>query len=154
MILELLNFTQTSIKKKTHPQRLILFSEKNLLFETEGVKERVLSQSEFNSSHLLLGMGGVTCLFLFVIVLQLCKKSYSRRRIHIHSVSQAENNFHHGFEFHRQEGNQSSCDTVSRSMETAHSPPQTKYDDINEILQTRRLFFSEQANVYDRANYL
>nr|XP_022292641.1 uncharacterized protein LOC111103575 [Crassostrea virginica]XP_022292642.1 uncharacterized protein LOC111103575 [Crassostrea virginica] len=129
-------------------------SEKNLLFETEGVNERVLSQSEFNSSYLLLGMGGITCVFLFVIVLQLCKKSYSRRRKHIHSVSQAENNFHHGFEFHHQEGNQSSCDTVSRSMETAHSPPETKYDDINEILQTRRLFISELANVYDRANYL
>ena len=129
-------------------------SGENLLFVTEGETERVLFRSEFNSSHLILGMGGVTCVFLFVIALQLCKKFYSRRRKHIHPVSQAENNFHHAYEFQRQEGNQSSCDTVSRSMETAHSPPQTKYDDINEILQTRRLFFSEQANVYDRANYL
>nr|XP_022292581.1 uncharacterized protein LOC111103533 [Crassostrea virginica] len=32
--------------------------------ETEDVTEVVLSQSELNSSYLLLGMGGVTCVFL------------------------------------------------------------------------------------------
>lgn len=98
-------------------------------------------------------MGGVTCVFLFVIALQLCKKFYSRRRKHIHPVSQAENNFHHAYEFQRQEGNQSSCDTVSRSMETAHSLTEPNYDHINDIFQSRRLFFSEQPNVYDIANY-
>lgn len=71
---------------------MILFSLTNLFFVTEDVTEVVLSQSELNSSYLLLGMGGVTCVFLFVIILQLCKKSYSKRRENIHPVSQVENN--------------------------------------------------------------
>lgn len=39
-------------------------------------------------------------------------------------------------------------------METTKSPLDTKYDDINEILQTHCLSFSELTNVYDRANFV
>lgn len=114
-----------------------------------------MSQSEFKTSYLLLGMGGVICVFLFVIVLQLCKKSYSKRRKSTNPVSQEENKLDNESVFKRQEWKQKSCDTISKSMKTAHSPLETKYDDINEILQTRaRCFsFSELSNVYDRANY-
>ena len=100
-------------------------------------------------------MGGVICVFLFVIVLQLCKKSYSKRRKSIYPVSQEEKKIDNESDFQRQNWIQKSCDTISKSMKTAHSPLETKYEDINEILQTRaRCFsFSELSNVYDRANY-
>ena len=100
-------------------------------------------------------MGGVICVFLFVIVLQLCKKSYSKRRKNIHPVSQEENKLDNEYGFERQEGKQKSCDTISKSIKTAHSPLETKYDDINEIFQSRAgcFSFSELSNVYDRANY-
>lgn len=125
----------------------------NLFFVTEDVTEVVLSQSELNSSYLLLGMGGVTCVFLFVIILQLCKKSYSKRRENIHPVSQGENCQSEN-DFERQEGNQNSCDTISHSTKTTNSPLDTKYDDINEILESRCLSFSTLSDVYERANYV
>ena len=99
-------------------------------------------------------MGGVTCVFLFVILLQLCKKSYSKRRKSIHPVSQEENKLDNEYDFQRQKGKQKSCNTISQSMKTAHSPLETKYDDINEILESRCLSFSKLSDVYERANYV
>ena len=144
----------SNVDQEIRWQCMILFSETNLFFVTEDVTEVILSQSELNSSYLLLGMGGVTCVFLFVIILQLCKKSYSKRRENIHPVSQVENNCQSENDFERQEGNQNSCDTISYSTKTTNSPLDTKYDDINEILESRCLSFSKLSDVYERANYV
>ena len=97
-----------------------------MFFLTESVTEGVFSQNEFNSSDLLLRMGDVTCVFLFVIVLKLVKKSYSKRRENMYPVSQEENSFQNQHDFQRQEGNQTSCNTKSQSMETTKSPLDTK----------------------------
>ena len=72
---------------------IYFFFRKKYVFPTESVTEGVFSQNEFNSSDLLLRMGDVTCVFLFVIVLKLCKKSYSKRRENMYPVSQEENTF-------------------------------------------------------------
>lgn len=56
MIQRMLDFFQTSIKKFINVNFIF---RKNMFFLTGGVTEGVLSQSDFNSSYLLLRIGGV-----------------------------------------------------------------------------------------------
>ena len=68
-------------------------------------------------------------------------------------MSQEENLFHNEYTSHRQDGNQRSRDTISVKTGTVCLPLETKYDDINDIVHTRCVTFTDPFNVYDKANY-
>lgn len=129
----------------------IAFSERRMMFVTEDA----LPQGEFNSRSILLGMGGVICLFILVIVLRHFKRLYSKRRKNVRNIleSQEENHFRNHYNFQRPEENQRSPNTISESVKTGPvcESLETNYDEINEILNTRCMTFSEPLNVYDKA---
>ena len=131
----------------------IAFSEGSVLFVTEDA----LPQGEFNSHSILLGMGGVICLFFLVIILRHSKTLYSKRRKNVRNIleSQEENHFRNDYSFQRPVENQRSPNTISESVKTGPvcEPLETNYDEINEILNTRCMTFSEPLNVYDKAKY-
>ena len=131
----------------------IAFSESSELFVTDDA----MPQREINSHPILLGMGGVICLFILVSILRHSKALYSKRRKNVRNIleSQEENHFRNDYNFQRQEENQRSLNTISESVKTGPvcEPLETRYDEINEILHSRCMTFSEPLNVYDKAKY-
>ena len=112
-----------------------------------------MPQNEINLHTILLGMGGVVCLFILVTLLKYCKKFYSKRRNNINQMSQEEDLFHNEYTNQRQDGNQGSRDKISVKTGTVCHPLETEYDDINDIFHTRCVTFTDPLNVYDKAKY-
>ena len=65
------------------------------------------------SYNILLGMGGVICLFILVILLKYCKTLYSKKRNIMNQRSEEQDLFHNENNYQRQEGIQRSLDTIS-----------------------------------------
>ena len=84
-------------------------------------------QNVFNSSHLILALVGVICLFLFIILIKLFVKSKSRKE-------KKENDTNNKSQFQLQNEIHTSYDTVSESLRTipVYQPLTAEYDEINE----------------------
>ena len=119
------------------------------------VSEDALTQRENISYNILLGMGGVICLFILVILLKYCKTLYSKKRNIMNQRFKEQDLFHNENNYQRQEGIQRSRDTISELVETGPvcNILETEYDEINETCHARCVTFTEPLNVYEKAIY-
>ena len=127
------SFTTTS-KAKTFSSIYVTSSEKT---------GNPLNGSGFNTAYVLHGLLGVLCLFLFVIVIHLCKKSKAKKKNvnDIKNISDAQ----------QQPENRISYDLISESATTLqiYRPLNSEYDEINEKVQIHNFRSSKPSSETD-----
>lgn len=112
------SYTTTS-QSKTSSGIYVTTSEKN---------GESLSGSAFNTTYVFHGLLGVLCLFLFVLVIHLCKKSQAKKK----NVNEIQN----ASDAQQQPENRISYDVISESATLqTYRPLHSEYDEINEKVQ-------------------
>ena len=107
-----------------------------------------LSGSAFNTAYVVHGLLGVLCLFLFVIVIHLCKKSKAKKK-NVNDIKNA-------CDAQQQPENLISYDGVSDSATTVpiYRPLQSEYDEINEKLQINNCCSSKfTSTIYEEPRF-
>ena len=91
------------------------------------------SKNEFQATHMLVGIGALICLFLFIIVIQLCRKSSSSKRRNISRKSSDDTTLNSGS---LNQGNIRGYNIISEQLEEhSYQPFDVQYAEINESLE-------------------
>lgn len=99
-------------------------------------------------------MSCVVCLFIFVSLLNYCKKFFSKRRNNMNKMFQEEDFFHYQCTFQCKDGNHRSSDTISIRTGPVGYSSGTEYNKFSKIFHIRYAIFSELLTVLRKCNFL